>query len=301
MVKIAWRPEYRLNLPEGHRFPMLKYDLIPEQLLYEGIVELDNFFCPGPMAESDILLTHTLEYWTKLKSQKLTAAEIRKNGFPLSPELVFREICINQGTLEAAEYALQYGVALNVAGGTHHAYADSGEGFCILNDFACAANVLLKTSKVQRILIVDLDVHQGNGTAAIFSGKEEVFTFSMHGASNYPLHKEKSDWDIPLSDGLQDVEYMNILTNSLPKLIELHQPDLIFYLSGVDVLATDKLGRLGLSREGCRLRDYYVLETAYKHRIPIAIGMGGGYSENIRDIVDAHCNTFRIALELWGR
>jgi acetoin utilization deacetylase AcuC-like enzyme len=279
---------------------MLKYDLIPEQLLHEGSISLENIFCPEPMPEEQILLTHTSDYWAKLKNQQLSASEIRKNGFPMSPELVFREICINQGTLSAAEYALQYGAALNVAGGTHHAYSNSGEGFCILNDFACAANVLLKTSKVKRILIVDLDVHQGNGTAAIFSGREEVFTFSMHGASNYPLHKEKSDWDIPLPDGIQDAEYMKILTGALPELIQAHRPDLIFYLSGVDVLATDKLGRLGLSREGCQERDYFVLHTAYSQGIPITVAMGGGYSENIVDIVEAHCNTFRIALDLWG-
>ncbi len=299
MMKIAWRPEYRLSLPEGHRFPMLKYDLIPEQLLHEGSIQQHQLFSPGPMCEEDILLTHTHEYWNKLKTHQLTAAEIRKNGFPFSEELVYREICINQGTLEAALYSMEEGIALNVAGGTHHAYAGSGEGFCILNDFACAANILLARKKVKKILIVDLDVHQGNGTASIFSGREEVFTFSMHGASNYPLHKETSHLDIPLKDFTQDTEYLGILKDILPKLIETVNPDLLFYLSGVDVLATDKLGRLGLSREGCAERDYTVLNLAHKKGIPVTVAMGGGYSENIIDIIEAHCNTFRIAADLF--
>lgn len=300
MVRIAWRPEYRLSLPDGHRFPMIKYDLIPEQLLHEGCIQATQLFAPEPMAESDILLTHTEEYWEKLKSQNLSAQEIRKNGFPLSPELVFREICINQGTLLAAQYALENGIALNVAGGTHHAYASSGEGFCILNDFASAANSLLQQKKLKRILIVDLDVHQGNGTAAIFAGREDVFTFSMHGASNYPMHKEKSHLDIPLPDGIQDDAYLKILEDALPRLIDNFHPDMIFYLAGVDVLETDKLGRLALSREACKTRDYFVMRTAYDLGIPVTVAMGGGYSENIRDIVEAHCNTFRIAMELAG-
>lgn len=298
MIRIAWRPEYRLSLPEGHRFPMIKYDLIPEQLLHEGSIHPDQLFAPEPMAESDVLLTHTSEYWEKLKYQKLSAQEIRKNGFPFSPELVFREICINQGTLLAAQYALENGIALNVAGGTHHAYAGSGEGFCILNDFASAANCLLQQKKLNKILFVDLDVHQGNGTAAIFAGREDVFTFSMHGASNYPMHKEKSHLDIPLPDGIQDGAYLKILEETLPKLINSFLPDMIFYLSGVDVLGTDKLGRLALTRSGCKNRDYFVLSTAIKFGIPVTVAMGGGYSENIRDIVEAHCNTFRVAIEL---
>ena len=300
MIRIAWRPEYRLSLPEGHRFPMIKYDLIPEQLLHEGSILPAQLFAPSPMEESDILLTHTTEYWEKLKNQKLSTQEIRKNGFPFSPELVYREICINQGTLLAAQYALENGIALNVAGGTHHAYAGSGEGFCILNDFASAANSLLQQKKLKRILIVDLDVHQGNGTAAIFAGREDVFTFSMHGASNYPMHKEKSHLDIPLPDAIQDGEYLKILEETLPKLINSFHPDMIFYLSGVDVLATDKLGRLALSRAGCKTRDYFVMSTAMKSGIPVTVAMGGGYSENIRDIVEAHCNTFRVAIELAG-
>jgi acetoin utilization deacetylase AcuC-like enzyme len=295
MLKVAWRPEYVLPLPEGHRFPMAKYDLIPDQLLYEGTLSPEQIFQPGPMSDEDLLLTHTLAYWQKLLSQTLSPQEIRKNGFPMSEALIFREICINQGTVDAVSYAQQYGIAMNIAGGTHHAYADRGEGFCIMNDFACAANLMLHAGKAHRILIVDLDVHQGNGTAAIFQNEPRVFTFSMHGASNYPMHKEKSDLDIPLPDGTEDGSFLRLLETHLPQLIDVHRPDLIFYLSGVDVLATDKLGRLSLSREGCKQRDAYVLDTCMRHGIPVVVAMGGGYSTDLRDIVEAHCNTFRIA------
>lgn len=298
MLKIAWRPEYKLPLPEGHRFPMAKYELIPEQLLYEGTITKAQLFQPGPMSADEVLLTHHPDYWQKLQSQNLSPQEIRKNGFPLSEALVFREICINQGTLEAAFYARENGIAMNIAGGTHHAYADRGEGFCILNDFACTANILLKRKLVRRILIVDLDVHQGNGTAAIFQPDNRVFTFSMHGASNYPMHKEKSDLDIPLKDGTEDGTFLQLLETHLPVLIDQHKPDMILYLSGVDVLATDKLGRLSLSREGCKQRDAFVLDSCMRHSIPVVVAMGGGYSENIRDIVEAHCNTFRLASAL---
>lgn len=298
MLKVAWSPQYKLSLPEGHRFPMLKYELIPEQLLYEGTLVPENIFSPEPMRVEDILLTHTPEYWHKLEQQNLSAAEIRRNGFPLSRELVEREIRINQATLDAAYFALEYGIALNVAGGTHHAYADSGEGFCILNDFASAANVLLQRKIVKKILIADLDVHQGNGTARIFQGKDEVFTFSMHGASNYPLHKEKSDLDIALPDKTDDSAYLKILREVLPGLLDQQKPDLVFYLSGVDVLATDKLGRLGMSRAGCMERDIVLMGEVHRRGIPLVAAMGGGYSEDIRDIVEAHCNTFRVAADL---
>lgn len=299
MLKIAWSSAYRHPLPEGHRFPMIKYDLIPEQLLYEGSVQSKNFFTPAPLCEQYITNTHTPEYWERLKSLSLSPAEIRKMGFPLSKSLIEREIIIAQGTIECALYAQKYGIAMNVAGGTHHAFTNKGEGFCLLNDVAIAAKYLLENNYAKRILIVDLDVHQGNGTAEIFQSNPQVFTFSMHGAKNYPLQKEKSDLDIALPDGTTDNMYLRLLYSTLPEIIQKHQPDFIFYISGVDVLYNDKLGRLSLTLQGCKARDKFVLETCYKNKIPVVISMGGGYSERIADIVEAHCNTFRLAQEIF--
>jgi acetoin utilization deacetylase AcuC-like enzyme len=203
------------------------------------------------------------------------------------------------GTLQCALYALKYGISMNIAGGTHHAFTNCGEGFCLLNDNAIAANYLLKNNLAYRILIVDLDVHQGNGTAEIFQNNNKVFTFSMHGEKNYPLHKEKSDLDIELPDGINDKQYLDLLVPALNKCIELHEPDFIFYQCGVDVLASDKLGRLALSINGCKERDKIVLELAKKHKIPIVCSMGGGYSEKISDIVEAHANTYRLAQQIF--
>lgn len=299
MLKIAYHEIYQHPLPEGHRFPMEKYELIPKQLLHEGIVTEANFFAPEPTTEEDILRAHDIEYWTRMKNLELTPSEMRKVGFPLSAQLVEREMRIAQGTIDCALYALQYGVALNVAGGTHHAFTNKGEGFCLLNDIAIAANYLLDKTLAKQILVVDLDVHQGNGTAEIFKDENKVFTFSMHGEKNYPLRKEKSDLDIGLPDGTNDESYLKILRDTLPKLIDNLQPDFIFYLSGVDVLATDKLGRLGMSLQGCRERDRFVLESCKKHQIPMAVSMGGGYSPKISDIIEAHTNTFRLAQEIF--
>jgi acetoin utilization deacetylase AcuC-like enzyme len=299
MLKVAWSTVFAHPLPVGHRFPMEKYNLLPEQLLYEGTLQQENFFEPEPLDVQYILNTHAAAYWHKLQNQQLTPSEIRKTGFPLSPELVYREVVIMNGTVQAALFALEYGVSMNIAGGTHHAFTDRGEGFCLLNDIAIAANYLLEKKLASRILIVDLDVHQGNGTAQIFRDKSEVFTFSMHGASNYPMHKEKSDLDVALPDGTTDVAYLLALDTNLPAIFEKHALDFIFYQSGVDVLATDKLGRLSLSLAGCRERDRKVLELCKKHHIPVAASMGGGYSERIADIVEAHANTFRLAQEIF--
>lgn len=299
MLKIAWHQNYKHSLPEGHRFPMAKYELIPQQLLYEGSLQESNFFTPKTLPEADILFTHSQLYWEKLKNLNLSPSEIRKTGFPLSASLVEREITIAQGTIDCAVFAKQYGVAMNIAGGTHHAFTDRGEGFCLLNDVAIAANYLLKNHLAKKILVVDLDVHQGNGTAEIFRNNPAVFTFSMHGEKNYPLHKEKSDLDIPLPDGINDAQYLTILYENLPKLIDTQEPDFIFYISGVDILENDKLGRLGVSLQGCKQRDRFVLETSKKNHIPIAISMGGGYSEKLADIVEAHSNTFRLAQEIY--
>ena len=299
MLKIAYSPIYKYELPAKHRFPMEKYELIPEQLLYEGTISEGNFFHPEPLSEEIILWTHEAEYWQKLKTNTLSKKEIRAIGFPMSEILVRRGTHISQGTVNCALYAQQYGVAMNVAGGTHHSFTYKGEGFCLLNDIGIAANYLIKKALAQKIVVIDLDVHQGNGTAQIFQNEPRVFTFSMHGAKNYPNRKEKSDLDIGLPDKTEDELYLKTLYEILPRLLDDVQPDFIFYLSGVDILKTDKLGRLAVSMQGCRARDKFVLETCKKHRIPVAISMGGGYSERVAHIVEAHANTFRLAQEIY--
>lgn len=278
---------------------MIKYELIPEQLVYEGTVKDSHFFHPDLLTEEEILWTHDLEFWKKLKTLSLTPKEIRKIGFPLSEALITRGRHISKGTIQCAIYAQQYGVAMNIAGGTHHSFTNRGEGFCILNDFAIAANYLLHHQLAKKILIVDLDVHQGNGTAQIFRDNKSVFTFSVHGAKNYPVRKEKSDLDIGLPDKTEDNLYLKTVRETLPRLLDKVQPDFIFYLAGVDILATDKLGRLSVSREGCKQRDKFVLELCKKNNIPVAISMGGGYSVKITDIVEAHANTFRVAQNIY--
>ncbi len=278
---------------------MIKYELIPEQLVYEGTVHESQFFHPDLLTEEEILWTHDPEFWEKLKTLTLTPKEIRKIGFPLSEALITRGRHISKGTIQCALYAQKYGVAMNIAGGTHHSFTNRGEGFCILNDFAIAANYLLQHQLAKKILIVDLDVHQGNGTAQIFRNEKAVFTFSVHGAKNYPVRKEKSDLDIGLPDKTEDKFYLETVQNTLPRLLDQVQPDFIFYLAGVDILATDKLGRLAVSREGCRQRDQFVLNLCKKNNIPVAVSMGGGYSVKITDIVEAHANTFRVAQNIY--
>ncbi|MBS7563296.1 histone deacetylase [Mucilaginibacter sp. Bleaf8] len=299
MLKIAFDPIYAHPLPEGHRFPMLKYELIPAQLLHEGVISQDNIFSPEPVDEEVILWTHDQSYWEQLRDLTLSPKEQRRIGFPLTARLVEREIRIAQGTIDGCHYAFEYGIAFNVAGGTHHAGSNWGEGFCMLNDQAIAANYLLKHGLAKSILIIDLDVHQGNGTAQIFEREQSVFTFSMHGANNFPYRKEKSDLDIPLPDGMTDTEFLAIVEETVPGLIKQQQPDFIFYLSGVDVLASDKLGKLNLSKEACKARDRFVLQQCKQAGVPVQVSMGGGYSPQIRDIVEAHCNTYRTAIDLY--
>jgi len=297
--RIAYDPIYAHPLPEGHRFPMLKYELIPGQLMHEGTIEAEVLFAPMPCSDDTILLTHEPEYLQRLNDQTLTEREQRVIGFPQSPVLTLREKIITQGTIDCARFAIRNGVALNVAGGTHHAFADHGEGFCLLNDFAVAARLLMSTGEVGRVLIVDLDVHQGNGTASIFSGDPTVFTFSMHGAHNYPFRKEVSHLDIPLDDGITDAAYLGLLEEHLPKILDAQQPDLVFYLSGVDILSTDRFGKLKVSMGGCKMRDEFVFQSLKQRSIPCAVSMGGGYSPDVRTIVEAHCQTFRAAREIY--
>ena len=298
MLKIAFDKKYVLPLPEGHRFPMLKYELIPDQLLYEGLVSRDQFFSPKKIKEKWVEKAHDRNYIHNLKSLSLTKSEIRKTGFPLTKELVEREYMITEGSRLCVDYALEFGAAANIAGGTHHAFRNKGEGFCLFNDVAVASYYALEKFNMDQILVVDLDVHQGNGTASIFRKENRVYTFSMHGKKNYPFKKEISDLDVELNDGVKDDEYLKTLEHTIKKLDATLNPDLIFYISGVDILSTDKLGRLNVSREGCKKRDEIVYEFAQKNNIPIVTSMGGGYSEKIYDIVEAHCNTYKCMLQL---
>ncbi len=300
MIKIAYDTIYAHPLPEGHRFPMLKYELIPEQLLYEGSISPANLFQPAICDHQIVQWTHNADYLNKLLQQTLSPQEQRRIGFPQSPALTQRELMITQGTIDCCNYALKTGVALNIAGGTHHAFADRGEGFCLLNDFAVAANYLLRQQIAKKILIVDLDVHQGNGTAKLFEHEPHVFTWSMHGEHNYPFHKENSDLDTPLKDGTDADTYLSILKNTLPKLIDEVQPDFVFYLSGVDILDTDKFGKLKVTLSGCQQRDRFVFEQMLKNKIPVVVSMGGGYSPDVKIITEAHCNTFRTAFDIFG-
>src|SRR6476619_3258428 len=277
-LHIAFDPVYAHPLPEGHRFPMSKYDLIPGQLMYEGTIHSASLFQPLPCRDFDILLTHDEAYLKRLKDQTLSPKEQIQIGFPQSPALTHRELVITQGTIDCCQHAFQNGISINVAGGTHHAFRDRGEGFCLLNDFAVAANYLLHHKLTEKILIIDLDVHQGNGTASIFKDHPGVFTFSMHGKNNYPFHKEKSDLDIELPDGIKDPAYLDLLDQSVRKILQQFDPSFAFYLSGVDVLETDKFGKLKVSLAGCKQRDAYVFNFLKQYNIPCVVAMGGGYS-----------------------
>ncbi len=299
MLKIAYHPIYKHPLPEGHRFPMEKYDLLPKHLLHEGTCEEGNFFEPEFPEECHILNVHDKDYLKRLKNLELTKKEIRVSGFPLSQQLVDREQIIADGTIKACHYALEYGISMNIAGGTHHAYTNRAEAFCLLNDQAIGARYLQEKGLAKKILIVDLDVHQGNGTAEIFQNDDTVFTFSMHGKGNYPFRKEQSDLDIELADGTEDLAYLNKLKSTLPSLIERTEPDFIFYLCGVDILDTDRLGRLACSISGCKERDRYVLQACHDLGIPVQCSMGGGYSRDIKQILEAHANTYRLAQEIY--
>ena len=315
MLKIAFHPIFKHNLPLGHRFPMSKYELLHQQLLHEGTCSSENFFTPGPLNDKHVLAVHTLAYIDDLRNLNLDKRAARKIGFPLSAKLVEREEIITQGTIEGCHYALENGIAMNIAGGTHHAYQGHGEAFCLFNDQAIGAMYLLNEyggrlnampkqvrndkALIKKILIVDLDVHQGNGTAAIFQDNPSVFTFSMHGATNYPFRKEKSDLDIDMPDKSNDEAYLSALKRTLPKLIRQEKPDFIFYLSGVDILESDKLGKLSCSIEGCKERDRFVLQICKDNNIPVQVSMGGGYSPDIKTIIEAHANTYRVAQSIF--
>jgi acetoin utilization deacetylase AcuC-like enzyme len=299
MFPIAFDPIYKYPVPEGHRFPMDKYELLPLQLLREGIAEQSDFFSSEPLVIQAIYAVHEREYADRFMQGKLSRQEMRRIGFEQTPLLAERELRIANGTLQGALKALNTGIAFNIAGGTHHASRDHGEGFCMINDQAVAAQYLLDHQKAKQILIIDLDVHQGNGTANIFSDNPGVFTFSMHGKNNYPFRKEKSDLDVALEDWTQDDTYLRTLKEVLPELIEKIRPDFIFYQAGVDILQTDKIGRMSCTIQGCRQRDEMVFQMARNHHIPVQCSMGGGYSPQLRTILEAHANTFRVAAQIF--
>ncbi len=299
MLKIAFNKNYIYPLEENHRFPMIKYELIPEQLIRENTCTSDNFFEPSKIDENLVLLTHEKEYFKRFTSLNLSQKEIREIGFPLSKELVDRELEIAEGTIRGVHYSIDNGVSMNIAGGTHHAFYNRGEAFCMLNDQAIAANYLLNKGLANKIMIIDLDVHQGNGTASLFNLNPNVYTLSFHGKKNYPFRKENSDLDVEFNDNTNDDEYLKVLKETIPRALDEFKPDFIFYLSGVDVLENDKLGRLSLSLNGCKERDRFILDTCYKNSIPVQVSMGGGYSAVLKDIIEAHSNTFRLAQEIY--
>lgn len=298
-LRIAFEKQYVHPLPKNHRFPMIKYELLPQQLLLEGIVDESSFFTPTIITPEIATQIHSVAYFEDFIHLRIGEKEQRRTGFKHNEKLVLREQILLEGTRKCTEYALRNGISMNIAGGTHHAYTSHGEGFCMLNDQSVAAKWLLTQNKAQKILIIDLDVHQGNGTAKIFQNTPEVFTFSMHGKNNYPLHKEKSNLDIELEDGTQDSVYIYSLEKSLDAILTQFDPDFIFYQAGVDILASDKLGRLSVTIQGCCHRDEIVIQTAKQNNIPIVICMGGGYAKEIKHIINAHANTYRTAQHIY--
>jgi len=277
---------------------MQKYDLLPGVLLKEGYIAHGDLHQPEEISDELLLKVHSADYLCKLIELRLDRQEERRSGFPQSTALIKREKIIMQGTVDCVDFAFNDGISLNVAGGTHHAFRDRAEGFCLLNDIALAAVYAKEKYKLDKILVVDLDVHQGNGTASIFAQDQQVFTFSMHGKNNYPMHKETSDMDIPLEDGTTDETYLILLRDTLDKILTNFEAQLIIYQCGVDVLASDKLGRMALSIDACLKRDELVFQKAQELNAPVVCAMGGGYSENIDIIVEAHANTFRLASDI---
>jgi len=298
-MRVCYTPRYYADIGEGHVFPIRKFELVRDRLVAEGTLTPAEIYEPREAPVADVLLAHTDDYVTRLRAGSLTQREIRRLGLPWSKALVRRSFLATAGTCAAARFALDEGVGANLAGGTHHAFPDHGEGFCVLNDVAVAVRVLQRDGAARRFAVVDLDVHQGNGTAHIFEADESVFTFSMHGAKNYPLFKLRSSLDVELADGTADGEYLETLSNHLPRVFE-HGPDLVFYLGGADPYAGDKLGRLSLTFAGLRARDEMVLRECRARGVPVATVMSGGYASDINDTVEIHCNTIRAAKEIFN-
>jgi acetoin utilization deacetylase AcuC-like enzyme len=295
-MKCSYHPGYQTELPPGHPFPMSKYPLLKDRLLAEGVLAPHDILQPEPLDIQTLELVHTREYLGKLESSGLSAAEQRRLGLPWSQALWRRSRLASGGTLLAARTALAQGLAGNLAGGTHHAFADHGEGFCVLNDVAIAALELRSERAIERALVIDLDVHQGNGTAAIFESVEEVFTFSMHGERNYPLAKMRSNLDVPLRDGVGDAEYLDSLERHLPAVLQAADADIVFYLAGVDVAAGDRYGKLALSEEGIRLRDRLVIDAVRGRGVPLVIVLAGGYAASRARTAELHAHAFREAV-----
>jgi acetoin utilization deacetylase AcuC-like enzyme len=294
-VKVFYSDQFVLPLPEGHRFPMKKYSMLRERVAESGICGPGEMRVPEPVTDAEVLTAHEPGYLEKVVAGTLTAKEVRRIGFPWSRRMVERSRRASGGTLGACRAALEEGVAANLAGGTHHAFADRGEGFCVLNDSAIASRVLLEEGLVGRVVVVDTDVHQGNGTAAILEDDERVFTFSIHGDKNFPFHKEESDLDVPLPDGTGDAEYLSALEGALERVLDLESWDLAIFLAGADPFEGDKLGRLSMTKEGLAARDRMVLEGCRRRGIPVAVTMAGGYAPNIEDTVDVHFRTISYA------
>ena len=287
-----------LPLPDGHRFPMAKYARLRELVVRNGIIDPAELHEAIPARWADLALVHTAEYLRDVERGTLPQSVQRRIGFPWSPQMVERARRSVGATIQAAQSALNDGAAANLAGGTHHAFADRGEGFCVFNDVAVAARVLLRDRLAHRVAVVDCDVHQGNGTAAIFAGDAAVFTFSMHGAHNFPFRKEMSDLDVTLEDGTRDAEYLTLLAEHLPRVLDIHDPDIVFYVSGADPYEGDRLGRLELTIEGLRHRDAFVFESCCARGIPVAVTMAGGYAADVEAIAAIHANTIAEAARM---
>jgi acetoin utilization deacetylase AcuC-like enzyme len=298
-VKAFYSDRFVLTLPEGHRFPMAKYSRLRERLLAEAIIRPDDLHEAAAAAWDDLTLVHTPAYVEAVATGTLANDVQRRIGFPWSPQMVERSRRSVGATIAATRAALAEGVAANLAGGTHHSFADRGEGFCVFNDVAVAARVLQRDAAARRIAVIDLDVHQGNGTAAIFSGDDSVFTFSMHGEKNFPFRKETSDLDVPLPDGTGDRDYLDLLQAHLDSVLNRHRPDFVFYLAGADPYEGDRLGRLKLTMAGLQMRDELVCDSCYRRRLPVAVTMSGGYAADVDAIVTIHANTIRTAANTW--
>ena len=297
-MRVFYTSHYYADIGDGHIFPIRKFEFVRDRLLAEGTLTPAELAEPAPVALDDVLLVHTSDYVTRLCNGELTPREIRRLGLPWSNSLVRRSFYAAGGTLAAAQVALEEGYGSNLAGGTHHSFADRGEGFCVLNDVAIAIRSLRARKLIKRAAIIDCDVHQGNGTATIFSGDQDTFTFSIHGSNNYPLFKSKSTLDVEIPDGAGDEEYLKCLANSLPAIFA-HDPEIVFYLAGADPYSGDKLGRLALSIEGLRERDACVLRECYERETPVVTVMSGGYGKDINDTIEIHCNTIRIVKDVF--
>ena len=291
-MRVFYTPRYYAEIGDTHIFPIRKFELVRNQLLAEGTLQENEIHEPLPASIGDVLRVHTEDYVTRLVAGRLTDKEIRRLGLPWSESLVHRSFYAVGGTIAASFHSLDHGYSSNLAGGTHHSFADRGEGFCVLNDVAIAIRTLRSRHSIQRAAIVDCDVHQGNGTATIFVEDNQTFTFSMHGANNYPLVKAQSSLDIELPDGTTDDVYLAVLEKSFERVFE-HPPDIVFYLAGADPFAGDKLGKLSLSIEGLRRRDELVLRECFEREVPVVTVMSGGYGKEITDTIEIHCNTIR--------